>query len=223
MKTGALPREFGVEEADFADLVNAALTRYSKDRPLVSFADFAGDGETFDFPLPPDWDDSLSFIRAVEYPQGKRIPTYLLKSAWIHLCERNSGGEVQAHVLRPSAWRDASSVLHDQAHGRRRARERTRKRSDRRGLAGPPRRAATCWPAASPSPRPRPSRRIRWTTRASLGNTRAWAGNSSANTRTTSAARKAKWRVRPARLSIGTRSSRWGAAEYFTHGASGDR
>ena len=83
LKTGALPREFGVEEADFADLVNAALTRYSKDRPLVSFADFAGDGETFDFPLPPDWDNSLSFIRAVEYPQGKRIPTYLLKSAWI--------------------------------------------------------------------------------------------------------------------------------------------
>ena len=83
LKAGALPQEFGVEEADFADLVNAALTRYSKDRPLVSFADFAGDSETFDFPLPPDWDDSLSFIRAVEYPQGKRKPSYLLRSAWI--------------------------------------------------------------------------------------------------------------------------------------------
>ena len=45
LKAGALPREFGVEEADFADLVNAALARYSKDRPLVSFADYAGDSE----------------------------------------------------------------------------------------------------------------------------------------------------------------------------------
>ena len=83
LKAGALPREFGVEEADYADLVNAALTRYSKDKPLVSFADFSGDSATFDFPLPRDWDDSLSFIRAVEYPQGKRKPSYLLGSAWI--------------------------------------------------------------------------------------------------------------------------------------------
>lgn len=74
LKAGALPREFGVEEADYADLVNAALTRYSKDRPLVSFVDYAGDSETFDFSLPEDWDDSLSFIREVEYPQGERSP-----------------------------------------------------------------------------------------------------------------------------------------------------
>ncbi len=83
LKAGALPREFGIEEADYADLVNAALTRYSRDRPLVSFADYAGDSEAFDFPLPKDWDDSLSFIRAVEYPQGERKPSYLRRSAWI--------------------------------------------------------------------------------------------------------------------------------------------
>ena len=83
LKAGALPREFGVEEADYADLVNAALTRYSKDRPLVSFADYAGDSKTFDFPLPEEWDDSLSFIREVEYPQGERKPSFLRRSAWV--------------------------------------------------------------------------------------------------------------------------------------------
>ncbi len=82
LKAGALPQEFGVEEADYADLVSAALARYSKDRPLTSFADFAGDGVTFDFPLPGDWDDSLSIVRAVEYPQGERKPSYLRRSYW---------------------------------------------------------------------------------------------------------------------------------------------
>lgn len=82
LKAGALPREFGMEEADYADLVRAALARYSKDRPLSSFADFEGDGAAFDFSLPGDWDDSLSRVRAVEYPQGQRTPSCLERRDW---------------------------------------------------------------------------------------------------------------------------------------------
>ena len=101
LKAGALPQEFGVEEADFADLVNAALTRYSKDRPLVSFADFKGDSATFDFPLPRDWDDSLSFIRAVEYPQGERKPSYLRWSSWIIYAKGTPAAKFRLMYLAP--------------------------------------------------------------------------------------------------------------------------
>lgn len=82
LKTDGLPREFGVEEADYAELVGAALARYSRDRPLAAFADFAGDGAAFDFDLPGDWDDSLSAVRAVEYPQGERTPSRLERRDW---------------------------------------------------------------------------------------------------------------------------------------------
>ncbi len=82
LKAGALPREFGLEEADYAGLVSAALARYSRDRPRAAFADFEGDGASFDFPLPGDWDDSLSVVRAVEYPQGRRTPSFLQRRDW---------------------------------------------------------------------------------------------------------------------------------------------
>ena len=103
LKAGALPREFGIEEADFADLVNAALKRYSRDKPLVSFADYAGDGETYDFPLPEDWDDSLSFIREVEYPQGERKPSCLRRSSWIIYAKGTPAARFRLMYLSPQA------------------------------------------------------------------------------------------------------------------------
>ncbi|MEE9274871.1 MAG: hypothetical protein V3V62_06150 [bacterium] len=82
LKAGSLPREFGLEEADFTDLVEAALARYSKDRPRRAFADFAGDGAAFDFDLPADWDESLSTVERVEHPQGERVPVFLQRRDW---------------------------------------------------------------------------------------------------------------------------------------------
>ena len=168
LKAGALPREFGVEEADYADLVNAALTRYSKDVPLVSFADYSGDSETFDFPLPEDWDDSLSFIREVEYPQGRESPPF---------CEGVPGSSMPRGRRRRGSG-SCTSLLKWATRFVCSTRSSTRPTMCGQAFpktigplwrGWPPRRAVTSWPAASPSPRARPSRQILWTTRASLG------------------------------------------------------
>lgn len=82
LRAGALPQEFGLEEADYAELTAAALARYSKDRPARRMADFAGDGAAFDFALPADWDGALSAVRHIEYPQGKREPAFLQRRDW---------------------------------------------------------------------------------------------------------------------------------------------
>ncbi|MEK6711814.1 MAG: hypothetical protein AABZ64_14675, partial [Nitrospinota bacterium] len=77
-----LPQEFGLEEADCAPLVDAALARYSQDRPRRAHKDYAGDGAAYDFALPADWDRALSIIEEVEYPQGEREPIYLQRRDW---------------------------------------------------------------------------------------------------------------------------------------------
>lgn len=82
LAAGGLPREFGLEEADYAGLVSAALARYSKDRPRLAYKDYAGNGAAYDFALPADWDGALSAVAALEYPQGEREPVHLQRRDW---------------------------------------------------------------------------------------------------------------------------------------------
>jgi hypothetical protein len=83
LAAGTLPQEFGLVEADYPSLVAAALARYSKDRPRRAHKDYAGDGAAYDFALPADWDQALSAVEAVEYPQGEREPAYLDRRDWV--------------------------------------------------------------------------------------------------------------------------------------------
>ncbi len=82
LKAGEIPDEFAVAEADYAGLIAQALARYSKDRPEHAFKDSAGDGTAYDFALPSDWDDALSTVLGVEYPQGEREPVFLQQRDW---------------------------------------------------------------------------------------------------------------------------------------------
>lgn len=62
---------------DLQDEVEAAVRQFSADSPQVALSDFTGNGTAFDLTLPPAWQAGFSSVRAVEYPQGERPPSFL--------------------------------------------------------------------------------------------------------------------------------------------------
>ena len=82
LQADSLPAEFAPAEGEWAGFVLAALARYSQDRPRRAHADYAGDGASYDFALPADWDRALSVAEAVEYPRGEREAVYLQRRDW---------------------------------------------------------------------------------------------------------------------------------------------
>lgn len=65
---------------DVTSAVRAAVRQFSKDSPRVETFDFAGDGATFDIPVPTApvaWVNRFSWVVSVEYPQGQREAAYL--------------------------------------------------------------------------------------------------------------------------------------------------
>ena len=107
LKSGEIPPEVALAEADFADLVRAALARYSKDRPRKAFQDYAGDGAAYDFSLPADWDAALSTVLAVEYPQGEREPVYLQRRDWTIYGAGTSAAKLRLLRLTPGTGETA--------------------------------------------------------------------------------------------------------------------
>lgn len=72
----------GVLEAVELDaLIDSAVRRYSRAKPRVVVADAAGDGG-FDYDLPAQFDPEWSELRRVEYPAGRREPSYVDKLDW---------------------------------------------------------------------------------------------------------------------------------------------
>jgi hypothetical protein len=57
--------------------VYAAVRQFSLDRPRATYADFTGDGSSYQFAVPPGWVAGFSWVGAVEYPQGERPPVWL--------------------------------------------------------------------------------------------------------------------------------------------------
>ncbi len=103
LKAGALPREFALDEADYADLIEAALSRYSKDRPQLSYEDYAGDGAVYDFTLPAAWDRALTVVASVEYPQGEHEPAYLQRRDWTIYARGTSAEKLRLLRLTPAS------------------------------------------------------------------------------------------------------------------------
>jgi hypothetical protein len=59
------------------DHVLAAVRKFSADLPRITYADYPGDGVTFDLALPAAWMNGFSRVQEVEYPQGERPPVRL--------------------------------------------------------------------------------------------------------------------------------------------------
>jgi hypothetical protein len=61
-----------------------AVRFYSRISPMVNgVKDYAGDGSTYEFDLPADWDAQFSRVARIEYPQGEQQPEYLGTDEWI--------------------------------------------------------------------------------------------------------------------------------------------
>ena len=61
-----------------------AIRFYSRVCPRVNgVKDYAGDGSTYEFTLPSDWDPQFSRVISVEYPQGYQDPEYLESDQWL--------------------------------------------------------------------------------------------------------------------------------------------
>lgn len=57
-----------LEPDDVNKFLGQALLIYSKDRPLIKLSEMTGDGSAFDFALPADWTQNVSYIISLEYP-----------------------------------------------------------------------------------------------------------------------------------------------------------
>lgn len=74
---GTPDRAGGITDAQFDRLIGDAIRLYSFHRPDVGYTSKDGDGTTYEWPVPDDWDEGFSTIVDVEYPAGERTPEYL--------------------------------------------------------------------------------------------------------------------------------------------------
>jgi len=72
-------------EQETEECISKALLKISKVSPRERSKEYTGDGTTFSFSLPDDWDNDLSAILCVEYPAGQRIPTFLTQDEFFIL------------------------------------------------------------------------------------------------------------------------------------------
>jgi len=70
------------DPGDYQAAIKAVLKDYSRPRPLLAYEEYTGDGSTFDFAEPTNWDEEFSIILEVEYPTGKRPQEFLDQIDW---------------------------------------------------------------------------------------------------------------------------------------------
>lgn len=76
-----------VTDTELDHHLGSAVERYSKDRPRQVPHEFAGDGASYDFALPNDWEDDFSRLLGglnskVEYPASERVPLFIEDADW---------------------------------------------------------------------------------------------------------------------------------------------
>ena len=65
--------------------LDQAVSVYSKDRPRIKVHTADGDGTSYDFAMPSDWEENFSFLKTpIEYPYGDdyQSPQILLSEDW---------------------------------------------------------------------------------------------------------------------------------------------
>lgn len=96
-----------IPDGDLDKYVEDAVRRFSRDRPRILTADYAGDGVTTDFALPAGWLDDFSFVAAIESPQGQK-PAAMLDDAEISLYpDRSTPQFIRLASTIPSAGQTA--------------------------------------------------------------------------------------------------------------------
>jgi len=79
-----------------------AVRSYSRISPRVNgVKDYNGDGSTYEFNLPGDWDPQFSRVKSIEYPQGSQEPEYLSTDQWF--IYNTPSGQVLRMLTTPSS------------------------------------------------------------------------------------------------------------------------
>lgn len=110
--------------ADYPSFLQRAVDAYSAQRPRVMVKDYSGDGSTYKFTLPSDWEQEVSTIQSIEYPQGDRIPTFLdadeydvrndteaVKVIWLFTLTPASGKKARVTYTIRHTLSDATSTI----------------------------------------------------------------------------------------------------------------
>lgn len=72
-----------LSQADTDKAIAEAVAGYSRHRPRERVHELTGDGATYQWALPSDWEEGFSAIRGeVEYPAGQRVPATIEREAW---------------------------------------------------------------------------------------------------------------------------------------------
>jgi len=74
---GTPDRAGGIQPAQFDLIIQDAVRLYSFHRPDIGYVTQTGDGTTYEWTVPEDWDEQFSSIASVEYPAGSRDPQYM--------------------------------------------------------------------------------------------------------------------------------------------------
>jgi hypothetical protein len=66
-----------VSSTDIDDAITRAINEFSVQSPRIDVQYYAGDGTTYEFPLPRNWINGISRIVEIEYPADSQIQTFM--------------------------------------------------------------------------------------------------------------------------------------------------
>jgi len=72
-----------LEVPEIEDAIERAVALFSADCPRILSHEWTGDGSTYEFALPVDFEQGVSYIKAVEYPVGERSPRILRSDQYL--------------------------------------------------------------------------------------------------------------------------------------------
>lgn len=111
---GIPERGGGITDVEIDLIISEAASRYGSFFPRVGVYDISGNGTDYDFTLPTDWDDAISSILSVEYPQGTRTPQ-LLDPLSVILYEKPTGTFIRFLTTVPASS-ETARVLYALPH-----------------------------------------------------------------------------------------------------------
>jgi len=106
------------------DIIQEAVKQYSRDKPRLRDALFAGDGSTQTYAVPTGWVDGFSIVRQMEYPTGEVPMNFLRVQENVTVIQQDevpkvvftafapaSGENVRLYYITPHTVDDSSSTI----------------------------------------------------------------------------------------------------------------
>jgi len=105
------------EEVTYSSLgnnINSAVQEYQKRRPNIDVQEYSGDGSTNNIDLPTNWEESFSWILAIQYPVKDEGRPQFLKSNEYQLIYTPTGRKIRLYT--PFASGETAWVIFIKKH-----------------------------------------------------------------------------------------------------------